>query len=50
MRIKDKAREIETYLNELVDIIPNSFEEYKEKKTKAACERYFEVIIEAVTD
>ena len=50
MRINDKIKEIEIYLSELLEIIPNSFEEYKEIKTKAACERYFEKIIEAVVD
>lgn len=50
MRLNDKIEEIEEYLAELSDIIPRNFEEYKETKTKAACERYFEKIIEAVID
>ncbi len=51
MRIKDKIDEIEGYLNELQEIIPNSFRQYKHYlKTRAACERYFEKIIESVTD
>ena len=50
MRIKDKIKEIEGYLSELSEIIPKSFEEYKEIKNKAACERYFEKIIESVID
>ncbi len=51
MRINDKIREIENYLSELEEIMPKSFHEYKtELKTKAACERYFEKIIEAVID
>jgi len=51
MRIKDKIEEIEKYLSELSEIIPNNFEGYiKDIKTKAACERYFEKIIEAVVD
>jgi len=49
-RIKDKLREIERYLAELSEIVPRSIEEYLEIKTKAACERYFEVIVEAVID
>jgi len=50
-RIKDKSEEIEKYLLELLDIIPDNFEEYeKDFKIKAACERYFEKIIEAVVD
>jgi uncharacterized protein YutE (UPF0331/DUF86 family) len=51
MRIKDKIDEIESYLNELETIIPSSFEEYVDNfEKKAACERYFEKIIEAVVD
>ena len=47
MRIK----EIETYLNELGEIAPKGFQDYiSDIKTKAACERYFEKVIEAVTD
>ena len=50
-RIKDKIEDIEKYLEELSDIIPVNFEEYKhESKTKAACERYFERIIESAVD
>ncbi len=50
MRITDKIEEIEGYLQELSEIMPSSMEEYQEFKTKAACERYFEKIIEAVVD
>src|SRR3989344_6784801 len=50
MRISDKIQEIEIYLSELLDILPENFEEYKDKKTKAACERYSEKIITAVID
>src|SRR3989344_2063353 len=50
-RIKDKTEEIEKYIDELFEIIPVDFEQYKsEFKTKAACERYFEKIIESVVD
>ena len=50
-RIKDKIKEIEQYLDELVGITPDSLEDYiKDFKTKAACERYAERIIEAVID
>jgi len=50
-RIIDKIEEIERYLQELSEIVPNTFEEYKtDFKTKAACERYAEKIIQAVTD
>ena len=51
MRIKDKLEEIEEFLEELKDIIPLSFDEYKRNfEKKAACERYCEKIIEAVID
>ncbi len=50
-RIKDKIEEIENYLNELSKIKPENFELYKKDfKTKTACERYIEKIIEAVVD
>ncbi len=50
-RIGDKINVIETYLKELEGIAPNSFRAYeKDFKTKAACERYFEKIIEAIVD
>ena len=50
-RINDKIIEIEKFLEELEDIIPGNFEEYKKDfQKKAACERYFEKIIEAVVD
>ena len=50
-RIKEKTKEIENYLFELGSIKPSTFEEYKEDiKSKAACERYAEKIIEAVID
>lgn len=51
MRIKDKIKEIETYLTELLSIIPKDFQDYiADLKTKAACERYSEKIIGAVVD
>ena len=51
MRINDKIEEIKNYLNELSSFVPQNFEEYENNfKTKAACERYFEKIIEAVID
>lgn len=50
-RIEEKIREINKYLEELDPIKPASLEEYmKDLKGKAACERYFEKIIEAVID
>ncbi|MFC1741897.1 DUF86 domain-containing protein [Nanoarchaeota archaeon] len=51
MRIDDKITEIDGYLGELLSIVPDDFREYiSDKKTKAACERYFEKIVEAVVD
>lgn len=50
-RIKDKIEEIEKYLDELAEIKPDNLENYlKDFKTKAACERYAERIIEAIVD
>jgi len=50
-RIQEKIDEIEKYLAELGEIIPESYEEYiKNFEKKAACERYCEKIIEAVVD
>ena len=47
----DKVIEIEDYLEKLEFIMPNSFDEYiKDFVKKAACERYFEKIVEAVID
>ena len=51
MRINDKIKEIETYLEELSNIAPQGFDGYIENyEKKAACERYFEKIIEAIVD
>lgn len=50
-RIKDKVEEIEQYLSELEEILPDNFKEYTlDFKAKAACERYAEKIIEAAID
>ncbi len=50
-RIKDKIAEIGQYVDELEEIIPENFSKYiGDIKAKAACERYFEKIIEAVVD
>ena len=51
MRINEKIGEIEKYLEELESIISKNFQEYKTNiQLKAAYERYFEKIIEAVVD
>ena len=50
-RINDKIEEIEGFLNELLEILPLNIKNYiQDFKTKAACERYFEKIIEAIVD
>jgi uncharacterized protein YutE (UPF0331/DUF86 family) len=50
-RVTDKINEINGFLEELKTIMPSSLEEYKSSiEKKAACERYVEKIVEAVTD
>lgn len=50
-RITDKINEIAKYLDELEEIAPPTFDEYKSSiEKKAACERYAEKIVEALTD
>ena len=49
-RIKDKLKDLMQYIQEFDNIIPSSFEEYKNTKEKAACERYVEKIMEAAVD
>ena len=50
-RIKHKCEEIERYVEDLSGMMPRSIEEYlSDRKTRAACERYFEKIVEAVVD
>ena len=50
-RINEKIKEVQIFLGELDQIVPSTFEEYcTDLKSKAACERYFEKIIEAVVD
>lgn len=50
-RINEKINEIFDFLLELKEIVPLRFDAYiKSPITKAACERYFEKIIEALVD
>ncbi|MEK6900867.1 MAG: DUF86 domain-containing protein [Nanoarchaeota archaeon] len=50
-RIQDKIAEIETFWKELEEIIPDHLDQYFSNfLAKAACERYFEKIIEAIVD
>jgi len=49
-RILAKIDELDTYLNELTQIIPATFEEYQRIETKRACERLLQLCIECVID
>tara|TARA_Y100000310_G_C20661242_1_gene804917 strand:+ start:1239 stop:1649 length:411 start_codon:yes stop_codon:yes gene_type:complete len=50
-RINDKIKNIEEYLDQLKDAIPSNIEEYKKNTLeRAACERFFEKIIESIID
>ncbi|MBI2658332.1 DUF86 domain-containing protein [Candidatus Woesearchaeota archaeon] len=50
-KINEKINEIQKYLDELMEAVPNTLEGYESNKiVRAACERYFEKVIEAVTD
>ncbi|MFH1199801.1 MAG: DUF86 domain-containing protein [Candidatus Micrarchaeota archaeon] len=50
-RIIDKAAELERFADELAGIAPDSYRSYShDLKAKAACERYFEKIVEACVD
>ena len=50
-RIEDKINEINGFLEELKSIVPTRLDEYNSSiEKKAACERYVEKIVEAVTD
>jgi len=50
-RINDKIKQISKFLEELYQIAPTILEDYLEDFTKrAACERYFEKIIEGIID
>ncbi|MCK4649919.1 DUF86 domain-containing protein [Candidatus Pacearchaeota archaeon] len=47
----DKIVEIEEYSDKLTEFFPSDFKNYtSDEKTKAACERYFEKIVESVVD
>src|SRR3989344_2058823 len=50
-RVNEKINEIQNYLNELMEMAPNTAEDYESSKiVRAACERYFEKVVESVTD
>lgn len=50
-RILAKIRELDSYIGELEEIAPETFEEYKESAEKRrACERLLQISIEAVID
>ena len=51
MRAAEKIKDLRRFLEELGRIVPKSVEEYRSNiEKKAACERYAEKIIEALTD
>ena len=50
-RMRGKTEEIERFVEELSEMAPSSLDEYRsDRKSKAACERYFEKIVEAIVD
>jgi len=50
-RIKNKVEELERCMEELARIRPDTFDQYElDVKTKAACERYFEKVVENIVD
>ena len=50
-RIDEKIKEVNDWMDELKEIVPSDLDEYiSNKEKKAACERYIEKIVEAVTD
>ena len=50
-RINDKLNDITKYLDEIIKYIPETYEEYcNNGMKKAACERIFEKIIEAILE
>ena len=50
-KINKKINEIQKYLDELMEMVPNTLKEYESNKiVRAACERYFEKVVESVTD
>ncbi|HIH10786.1 TPA: DUF86 domain-containing protein [Candidatus Woesearchaeota archaeon] len=50
-KIIAKIKEISQYLTELEEIVPDNFAQYEKNfRDRAACERFFEKIIEACVD
>ena len=50
-RIKDKLEYLTKYVDELKEITPSNFDDYKKNfRDRAACERYFEKIVECIID
>ena len=49
-RILSRIDELDGYLQEIHEIMPTSFEEYKSIEKKRACERLLQVSIESVID
>lgn len=50
-KINDKIIEIDSFLSELSEIVPSNYNQYvSNSRDRAACERFFEKIVEAVVD
>jgi uncharacterized protein YutE (UPF0331/DUF86 family) len=49
-RILGKIDELDGYLRELTQIVPENFEEYQEIEKKRSCERLLQLCIECVID
>ena len=49
-RVLSKIDELDSYLSELDQILPQSYEEYQQVEKKRACERLLQISIEVVID
>ena len=49
-RLLAKLEEIDAYVRELRTVAPAGFDDYREARTKRACERLLQIAIEAVID
>lgn len=49
-RILSKIDEMDSYLIELQQVVPSSFEDYRKIEKKRSCERLLQLIIESIID
>ena len=49
-RVLSKIDELDSYLNELKEVVPASFAEYQKIEKKRSCERLLQLCIESVID